>query len=109
MIIEKDLRDILREEYSEPTVKKIMTPNKRYRIKPSYEKMLLLWREHSIPLEAWEDIRAWLKEPYADNPKRADSQKQSLEQGGSDERLDDSVAVDKSKKIKTNFRKDRKW
>jgi len=31
------------------------------RAKPSYEAMLVLYREHGIPFEAWEDIKSFLK------------------------------------------------
>lgn len=31
--------------------------------KPSYEVMLKLSKEHGIPFEAWQDIRAWLGLP----------------------------------------------
>ena len=52
----KQLTKILRSHYSESMVKKINT-NKT---KPSYEKMCLLKENYAIPLDAWQDIRAWI-------------------------------------------------
>ena len=57
----KKLRTILSNEfsYSDTAVKYLLTS----RIKPSYEVMLKLSKEHGIPFEAWQDIRAWLGLP----------------------------------------------
>ena len=33
------------------------------RAKPKYDNMLKLSKEHGIPFEAWQDIRAWLGLP----------------------------------------------
>lgn len=54
----KELRQILRKYYSEQSVKFIMT----LRARPAFEKMLILKKNHGIPLEAWENIRAWVGE-----------------------------------------------
>ena len=45
--------------YSEQSIKYILAG----RNKPSYEVMLKLSKEHGIPFEAWQDIRAWLGLP----------------------------------------------
>lgn len=56
-----NIRAILADElgYSAPMIKKIICGTN----KPSYEVMLKLNKEHGIPFEAWQDIRAWLGLP----------------------------------------------
>lgn len=55
------IREVLSSElgYSEPMIKKLICGTN----KPSYEVMLKLSKEHGIPFEAWQDIRAWLGLP----------------------------------------------
>ena len=54
----KELSNILLLYFKIPSIKKIRTN----RVRPSYEKMYILWEKHGIPFQAWKDIKAWLKE-----------------------------------------------
>lgn len=56
-----DLKKILTNElrYSVPMIKKIISGTN----KPNYDVMLKLSKEHGVPFEAWQDIRAWLGLP----------------------------------------------
>ena len=45
--------------YADITIKMFLSCKQ----KPNYEVMLKLSKEHGIPFEAWQDIRAWLGLP----------------------------------------------
>lgn len=56
----KEFKKILLEYYAKDSIKHILAGSLK---KPSYEVMLKLSKEHGIPFEAWQDIRAWLGLP----------------------------------------------
>ena len=56
----KEFRKRLVEYYGRDRIKDILAGSLK---KPSYEVMLKLSKEHGIPFEAWQDIRAWLGLP----------------------------------------------
>ena len=55
------LVDVLKNEfcYSDSSIKFLLAS----RTKPNYDIMLKLSKEHGVPFEAWQDIRAWLGLP----------------------------------------------
>ena len=67
----KKLKNILLTYYELNTVKHLLASgirskkaNKK-RNKPSYNKALVMEKEHGVPMSAWENIREWLAEQEA--------------------------------------------
>ncbi|MBL3520280.1 hypothetical protein H0A43_07315 [Arcobacter lanthieri] len=50
------IKKILQNYYTFESIKSILCG----RMKPSYKMMIVLKEQHSIPFEAWEDIKAFL-------------------------------------------------
>lgn len=65
----KKLKEILLKHYTLDSVKHLLAIKKPS--KPSYKKAEILQDEHGIPIEAWRNIRAWLSEQEAKQPKKA--------------------------------------
>jgi len=53
----KKFTELLKQYYSMPMIKKLRTN----RVRPSYKMMIMLLEKHGIPVEAWRDIREYLK------------------------------------------------